>query len=160
MLAELLRSVAITCEGWVDVLERLHVHWPSPYECFVLFDPRVMDRALALLPSEGYTRVAERVSADPVNDGYVAGIELSWSLYGGEPLATMVDAFIAREAARTMEPYLRSVYGDRRPDAGELLYAIDYPVFDNGTCGVAFGVAMERGRRRVWLWSRASFAHK
>jgi hypothetical protein len=53
------------------------------------------------------------------------------------------------------------VYADDRPKAGEVLDLIDYPVFDNGSCDVGFGLAIDRRTfGRAWLWSRVSFAHK
>lgn len=157
--ANFLRVAAITSADWLDVREQLGIGL-GPYARFVLFRACELPRALALLSLDYPATITERVSVDPVRDGYVALLEMTCT-ENEPPMRAGVDAFIARERERAMEPYLRSVYGNYRPAAGEVLHQIDYPVFDNGSCDVGFGLATDhRTFGRSWLWSRVSFAHK
>jgi hypothetical protein len=70
----------------------------------VLFRACELPRALARLSLDTSATITERVSDDPVRDGYVAHLEIAYT-DDAAPMRAGVDAFIARESARRMEPF-------------------------------------------------------
>ena len=161
-------AVSIGYHQWFDVGDALPDHrrgWmPRIVEELVLFNNRrdLMPRALELLRLDDKLVCREHLAAAPLHDGFIAALELVRDDAGGD-VRPQVDAFLERERQRDagIEQHLRDVYatwpGSVRNDP--IFDFMDYPVFDNGSAGVGFGVMVEnRGPR--WLWSRVYFAHK
>ncbi|MET7396428.1 hypothetical protein ABZS66_23405 [Dactylosporangium sp. NPDC005572] len=108
-------------------------------------------------------RVAE--SADPLRDGYFAGLAISRSDEEQDHgLAEVLGAFVAAEATRLAdtESVLRRRYASTAPrplEEDPLYYYVDVPVFDSGDVSYGFGLMVEDGAVHR-LWSRPVHYHK
>lgn len=160
-----LQRVSAGYYGWLDLREALTIEpFYSPAKTFVLFNAYEanVDRMIELLSKREYVIRGEHVSPRPVHDGYVALLELVPSKVV-EDVPARLRAFIQREGERGAEHYLRSCYGEESEQVDELLEhevfrLMDYPMFDQGSGLIAFGLMITNDA--AWLWSRFSFAHK
>lgn len=159
-----LQRVSAGYYDWLDLRDALGIErFYSPISTFVLFnDYRSSARALEILDARRYLVRGEHFSQRPVHDGFVAMLELAPG-QSDEDVPARIEAFMRREADREAESFLRSCYGEERAVVDELLEHevfrfMDYPMFDQGSALVAFGMMITRDA--AWLWSRIAFAHK
>ena len=163
-LTRLALGISVEYWDWLDVRASVprHVHFPVPE--MHLFSDRDdhVERAIGMLGHRGLASV-EHTSTRPLEDGFLSMLELTDEMSTIDVEQGAVRAWFARERASdaTVEKHLRACYGafpqGERPPFP--LRYMDYPVFDNGTACVHFGLMIDFDRTK-WLWSRVAFAHK
>ena len=158
---EFLQRVAVAYHhDWFDVRRALSVdRMYSPIEELLLFGSSHDEaRVFELLKLTDDLSCTEHVSTRPIHDGFIAALEIVPGT--GTDTRDRVREFLRREGERDVEQYVKGAYArDAFRDHAAFRF-MDFPAFDNGDGTVGFGLMVERGRAKRWLWSRVAFAHK
>lgn len=134
---------------------------------FLLWDgylPIDFDRAL---PRGGGFAISIETSSRPVEESFVSCLHLVRDPAGTAPAEAAVRAFVRAQLDAHPDPeqQLRERYGELPAHADPRFDQMDYPMFDNGTMVLGFGLYVQRAERyhgvdHVWCWSRYVHHHK
>jgi hypothetical protein len=119
------------------------------------------------LPRGSDFAIAMETSSRPVEENFVSCLHLVRHPAGTASAGAAVRAFVRAQldAHPNPEQQLRERYGKLPAHAVPRFNQMDYPVFDNGSLALGFGLYVQRAERyqgedHVWCWSRYVHHHK